>query len=138
MLVANVGVWKKWSLRFGKVWKKYGIFFSVVAADPAVLKRFQSLWLVSSLPNRLKLLEFQVNTKASLVDHRFLPKQSTGSRDTLLVHNVAILTGVYEAALQILTLQAVSVDGSDERGEKYSPTHERGICNSTAESSSSA
>ena len=32
--VATVGVWKKWNLRFGKVWKKYGIFFSVVAADP--------------------------------------------------------------------------------------------------------
>ena len=34
VLVASVGVWKKWNLRFGKVWKKYGIFFSVVAADP--------------------------------------------------------------------------------------------------------
>ena len=36
VLVATVGVWKKWSLRFGKVWKKYGIFFSVVAADPDI------------------------------------------------------------------------------------------------------
>ena len=35
VLVATVGVWKKWNLRFGKVWKKYGIFFSVAAADPA-------------------------------------------------------------------------------------------------------
>ena len=37
VLVATVGVWKKWNLRFGKVWKKYGIFFSVVAADPGRL-----------------------------------------------------------------------------------------------------
>ena len=39
MLVATVGVWKKWNLRFGKVWKKYGIFFSVVAADPVIGNR---------------------------------------------------------------------------------------------------
>ena len=42
----------------------------------------------------------QVTTKASLVGHRFLPKESTGSRDTLLVHNAAFLAGVYEAAVQ--------------------------------------
>ena len=32
MFVATVEVWRKWNLRFGKVWKKYGTFFSVVAA----------------------------------------------------------------------------------------------------------
>ena len=40
--------------------------------------------------------------KASLVGHCFLPKESTGSRDTLLVHNAAILAGVYAGALQIM------------------------------------
>ena len=34
VLDATVWVWKKWDLRFGKVWKKYGIFFSIVAANP--------------------------------------------------------------------------------------------------------
>ena len=106
--------------------------------SPAVLKGFQFSWLDSSLPNRLKLLEFQVTRKASLVDHRFLPKESTGSRDTLLVHNAAILTGVYEAALQFLTLQDVPVDGSEKKGAKHSPIHECGTCNSMAENSSSA
>ena len=43
------------------------------------------------------------------------PEKRTGSRDTLLVHNAAILAGVHEAALQILTLQDVPVDGSEKR-----------------------
>ena len=68
----------------------------------------------------------------------FLPKESTGSRDTLLLHNAVILADVYEAALQILTLQDVPIDGSEKKGETYSPTHERGIWNSMAENSSSA
>ena len=88
--------------------------------SPGVLKGFQSLWLVSSLLNRLKLLEFQVTTKASVFGHRFLPKESTGSRDTLLVHNAAILAGVYEAALRIWTLQEVPVNGSEKRWNIFS------------------
>ena len=34
VLAAAVGVWKNWNLGFGKVWKKYGILFSIAAADP--------------------------------------------------------------------------------------------------------
>ena len=68
----------------------------------------------------------------------FSPEKRTGSSDTLLVHNAAILAGGHEAALQILTVQDVPVDGSEKKGETYSPTHERGICNSTAENSPSA
>ena len=48
VLVATVGVWKKWNLRFGKVWKKYGIFFSVVAADPVLIKSPPILWTFMS------------------------------------------------------------------------------------------
>ena len=83
---------------------------------------FQSLFLISSLPNRLKLLEFQVTTKASLVVHRFLPKESTGSPDTLLVHIAAIPAGVYEATLPILTLQDVPVFGFEKKVKHILPS----------------
>ena len=80
--------------------------------SPAVLKGFQSLWLVSSLPNRLKLLEFPVTTKASLFGHRFLQKKGL---DRVTHCSFTTLPVSQAATLQILTLQDVPVDDSEKK-----------------------
>ena len=60
VLVATVGVWKKWNLRFGKVWKKYGIFFSVVAADPGERINPRPTFIPRAQPHAQSLFLFPI------------------------------------------------------------------------------
>ena len=79
VLVATVGVWKKWDLRFGKVWKKYGIFFSVVAADPVSVKNNRPLFAFTkkNFKNWISQRENSIGINAKM---RFLA-QTKGRRE---------------------------------------------------------
>ena len=105
----------------------------------AVLKGFQSLQLVSSLSNRLKLLEFQATAKTR---SSFCPERALDRHFDRHVAHCSFTTLPFSQSstkqLSKFSLCKTFPLMAPKKGETYSPTNERGICNSLTENLSSA